>query len=74
MPATSTEVTRLLQNGNAGDKDALDKLSPLIFDDVRDLARRAMTGEAPGPYPATDGAGRRGLRRRRTADHPDAAS
>ncbi len=48
MPATSTEVTRLLQNWSAGDKDALDRLIPLIFDDVKDLARRAMAGEAPG--------------------------
>ncbi len=48
MPATSTEVTRLLQDWSAGDKDALDKLIPLIYDDVRDLAKRAMAGEAPG--------------------------
>ena len=48
MPATATEVTRLLQAWSAGDKDALGKLIPLIYDDVRDLARRAMAGEAPG--------------------------
>ncbi len=48
MPTPSTEVTRLLQSWSAGDKDALDQLIPLIYDDVRDLARRAMAGEAPG--------------------------
>ena len=48
MPATSTEVTRLLQAWSAGDKDALDQLILLIYDDVRDLAKRAMAGEAPG--------------------------
>ncbi len=48
MPPTSTEVTRLLQGWSTGDKDALDRLIPLIFDDVKDLARRALAGEAPG--------------------------
>ncbi len=48
MPTPSTEVTRLLQSWSAGDKDALDQLIPLIYDDIRDLARRAMAGEAPG--------------------------
>ena len=48
MPPTSTEVTRLLQAWSTGDKDALDQLIPLVIDEIKDLARRALAGEAPG--------------------------
>jgi RNA polymerase sigma factor (TIGR02999 family) len=39
------EVTRLLQNWADGDAAALDALWPLVYDDVRRLARRQMSGE-----------------------------
>ncbi len=48
MPPTSTEVTHLLQEWSDGDRQALDKLMPLVVDEVRALARRALAGEAPG--------------------------
>ncbi len=39
------EVTRLLQSWADGDKSALEALWPLVYDDVRRLARRQMAGE-----------------------------
>jgi RNA polymerase sigma factor (TIGR02999 family) len=39
------EVTRLLQNWADGDAAALEALWPLVYDDVRRLARRQMAGE-----------------------------
>lgn len=42
---TPGEVTRLLQNWADGDAAALDALWPLVYDDVRRLARRQMAGE-----------------------------
>jgi RNA polymerase sigma factor (TIGR02999 family) len=39
------EVTRLLQSWADGDAAALDALWPLVYDDVRRLARRQMSGE-----------------------------
>ena len=39
------EVTRLLNRWAAGDTSALDSLWPMVYDDVRRLARRQMAGE-----------------------------
>ncbi len=44
---TSSEVTHLLRDWSDGDKEALDKLLPLVIDEVRDLARRALAHETP---------------------------
>jgi RNA polymerase sigma factor (TIGR02999 family) len=41
----SGEVTRLLQSWADGDKSALESLWPMVYDDVRRLARRQMAGE-----------------------------
>jgi RNA polymerase sigma factor (TIGR02999 family) len=44
------EVTRLLRSAGAGDRAALDRALPLIYDDLRRLARRQLArehGEAP---------------------------
>ena len=48
MPLTSTEVTRLLRNWSDGDPQALDRLLPMVIDEARDLARRALAGESAG--------------------------
>ncbi|MCB1033340.1 MAG: sigma-70 family RNA polymerase sigma factor [Acidobacteria bacterium] len=42
------EVTGLLEACKAGEKEALDRLIPLVFEDLRRLARRYFTQEAPG--------------------------
>jgi RNA polymerase sigma factor (TIGR02999 family) len=41
----SGEVTRLLQQWADGDKDALENLWPLVYDDVRRLARQQLARE-----------------------------
>ncbi|HET6891885.1 MAG TPA: sigma-70 family RNA polymerase sigma factor [Pyrinomonadaceae bacterium] len=49
MSQTSThEVTRLLLDWSNGDKTALDKLMPLIYDELRRLAHRYMSRERAG--------------------------
>ncbi|HYE16444.1 MAG TPA: ECF-type sigma factor [Pyrinomonadaceae bacterium] len=42
------EVTRLLAAWSHGDKAALDRLAPLVYDELRRLARRRMRREQPG--------------------------
>lgn len=49
MSQTSThEVTRLLLDWSKGDKTALDKLMPLIYEELRRLAHRYMSRERAG--------------------------
>ena len=40
-----TDVTRLLQSANAGDRAALDRVLPLLYDELRRLARRQLARE-----------------------------
>jgi len=42
------DVTRLLAEARAGNDDALDRILPLIYEELRRLARKQMGGEAPG--------------------------
>jgi RNA polymerase sigma factor (TIGR02999 family) len=42
------EVTRLLRDWRDGNRDALDQLMPLVYDELRRLARRHMRHQAPG--------------------------
>lgn len=49
MPTLSThEITRLLRDWHNGDRAALDRLMPLVYDELRRLARRYMRRENPG--------------------------
>lgn len=51
MPAVNEEdadVTRLLDRARAGDRSALNALLPLVYDELRQVARRAMRRERPG--------------------------
>jgi RNA polymerase sigma-70 factor (ECF subfamily) len=49
MSTTPThEVTSLLQAWGRGDDDALQKLVPLVYRELRQAARRYMAGEKPG--------------------------
>ena len=43
-----SDVTRLLIDWRDGDGDAFDKLLPLVYEELRGLARRALRGEAAG--------------------------
>ena len=42
------EVTRLLQEWSAGDRTALDRLTPLVYHELRRLAAHYLRGERPG--------------------------
>jgi len=42
------EVSGLLRAWGDGDRDALDRLTPVVYDELRRLARRYMRGERPG--------------------------
>lgn len=44
----SLDVTDLLLRWSAGDERALDELTPLVYDDLRRLARALLTRETPG--------------------------
>lgn len=49
MAQTSAhEITRLLVAWSGGDEAALERLMPLVYDELRRLARRHMHGERPG--------------------------
>lgn len=47
MSSEHTEVTRLLSEWRAGAPGALDRLLPLIYDELHALARRHLHGERP---------------------------
>jgi len=48
-PSSQThQVTHLLEAWSHGDKEALDKLMPLVYDELRRLARQQMRRESPG--------------------------
>ena len=48
MPATPGEVTGLLRAWGGGDRHALDRLTPLVYAELRQLARRYMRRERAG--------------------------
>ncbi|MBS1813216.1 MAG: sigma-70 family RNA polymerase sigma factor [Acidobacteria bacterium] len=45
---SSNEVTELLLAWNSGEETALEKLMPLVYDELRRLARNYMSGERQG--------------------------
>jgi len=46
MSSAPSEITRLLLAWNSGEPAVLDKLMPLVADDLRQAAKRQMKGEA----------------------------
>src|SRR5208282_2127697 len=42
------DVSKLLRAWSDGDQSALNKLTPIVYDELRRLARRYMRGERPG--------------------------
>jgi RNA polymerase sigma factor (TIGR02999 family) len=42
------QVTRLLNEWSAGSEVALDKLMPIVYDELRKMAKRYMSGQNPG--------------------------
>jgi RNA polymerase sigma factor (TIGR02999 family) len=45
---SSANVSRLLRAWSDGDRSALDSLTPIVYEELRRLARRYMRGERPG--------------------------
>jgi len=48
MAAITEEVTQLLRSWSDGDQEALEKLVPLVYAELRRLARGYMRGEREG--------------------------
>jgi len=48
MEARSEQITALLQSWSQGDQAAIEKLVPLVYDELHRLARRYMSDERPG--------------------------
>jgi RNA polymerase sigma factor (TIGR02999 family) len=48
MMSPSHEVTKLLKDWSAGDESALEKLMPLVYDELRQLAHQHMRREKRG--------------------------
>jgi RNA polymerase sigma factor (TIGR02999 family) len=48
LPERPQAVTRLLSAWRSGDSNALERLTPLIYEELRDRARRYMRRERPG--------------------------
>jgi RNA polymerase sigma-70 factor, ECF subfamily len=48
MALTQYEITRLLIDWRGGDRAALEKLMPLVYDELRRLARHYLNQERPG--------------------------
>ena len=46
-PDSSTQVSKLLRNWGQGDSDARDALIPLVYDELRRVARRYLRRERP---------------------------
>ena len=42
------EITELLKAWNNGDKEALDRLMPLVVEELKKIAHKYMSGERPG--------------------------
>jgi RNA polymerase sigma-70 factor (ECF subfamily) len=47
-PAQPNEITRLLRAWGGGDAEALDRLAPVVFDELRRISRRYMRRERAG--------------------------
>lgn len=52
--ARTHEVTRLLQAWRGGDEAALSELVPIVHDELRRIARRALRGESRRPLQTTE--------------------
>jgi RNA polymerase sigma factor (TIGR02999 family) len=48
MQPQSQQITELLQSWSQGDRGAIEKLVPLVYDELHRLAKRYMSDERPG--------------------------
>jgi len=48
MSLRSDQVTRLLRDWSAGNPEALNRLAPLVYEELRRIASSFLQGERPG--------------------------
>jgi DNA-directed RNA polymerase specialized sigma subunit len=48
MESSANQITQLLQSWSDGDEHAIEKLMPLVYNELHRMARRCMSGENPG--------------------------
>ena len=48
MEPPAIEITQLLRSWSEGDEGAIDRLMPLVYDELHRMARRYMSSEKPG--------------------------
>ena len=48
MKPAPNEITQLLKDWSGGDQTALDRLLPLVYDELHQLAHQHMRREQPG--------------------------
>ena len=60
-PLLDGEVSTLLRAWSERRQNALERLTPIVYDELHRLARRYMRRGAPRPQPADDRAGQRSL-------------
>src|SRR5262245_1761774 len=48
MESSAQSISQLLQRWSDGDSEALDQLTPLVYGELRLMARRYMRRQAPG--------------------------
>ncbi len=48
MEPSAIQITQLLRSWSQGDEGAIEKLMPLVYDELHRMARRYMSGEKPG--------------------------
>jgi hypothetical protein len=48
MTASQHQISQLLMRYGNGEQDALDQLMPLIYDELRKMAKRYMRGQPAG--------------------------
>ncbi|CAN5570918.1 hypothetical protein BH10ACI2_BH10ACI2_11300 [soil metagenome] len=46
----SADITRFLREWGDGDRDALDRLMPIVYDELRRQAARFLRRESQAPY------------------------
>ena len=61
MANEKADVTNLLRAWGAGDRSTEEKLWPLVFAELKRIARRHLAHETAGSQPAVRCAGKRGL-------------
>src|SRR5690606_19115748 len=49
QPSPPTDVTRLLAHAREGDREAIDRLFPMVYDELRNLANRQVRGSHSPP-------------------------